>query len=597
MDEKLLQMSATIHSNPGVYALLLGSGISYPAKIPTGWQLMEKLILKIAAVHGESPEDPIEWYKTQFQKAARYDEVIQKLGATSADRNAILRPEFELQGDEGESDPELKRPTKAHRAIASLIKRGYFNVVLTTNFDRLLEQALEAEGVNPNVVSTDTTLEGARPPQHSKITIYKIHGDYLDDDFRNIDSELGDYPEVWKTHIDRILDEYGLIICGWSAEWDRALRNRFEAAKSRRYTIFWSAYPEPTPEANQLIDHRGANVIEGKTADELFSELDANISALEQFNRPSPISVAVAIERVKRLIPDENKYIELEDFVKQEVIEAYEKFHTYDFQPMHRDYPNIAIENMLEHYFHRCEIPLNILTTLTWYGKPSQRDLVKFSIEQWAANFDNISGVYDLIPDIFLVYSTGITSLHRENWTYFSTSLTEAGYVRRHSNPYRYELVLTKLIPQFINYESEYRVFTGNHIKQLVKALLKPYIFEPNLFDNTFDLIEMLYSLVISDINEMGKIYTTQDKYGLHEMSYGYLSEFWFNAGKLGQEWGLLKVSGLFEGDINRLYDLLVKYDDAFIDTFHFNESQTYAKSYLKGLSEGRHTLIPRPPE
>ena len=44
-------------------------------------------------------------------------------------------------------------PTKAHKSIAKLAKDGYIRVILTTNFDRLLEMAFESEDINPQIIS------------------------------------------------------------------------------------------------------------------------------------------------------------------------------------------------------------------------------------------------------------------------------------------------------------------------------------------------------------------------------------------------------------------------------------------------------------
>lgn len=38
-------------------------------------------------------------------------------------------------------------PRTANRVIAWLVRQGYLRVILTTNFDRLLEEAIEAEGI------------------------------------------------------------------------------------------------------------------------------------------------------------------------------------------------------------------------------------------------------------------------------------------------------------------------------------------------------------------------------------------------------------------------------------------------------------------
>ena len=43
----------SIYNNKGVYALLLGSGVSLEAKIMSGWKVTEDLIKKVAVVMGE----------------------------------------------------------------------------------------------------------------------------------------------------------------------------------------------------------------------------------------------------------------------------------------------------------------------------------------------------------------------------------------------------------------------------------------------------------------------------------------------------------------------------------------------------------------
>lgn len=46
-------LAFSIQANPGVYAHLVGSGVSRAAKIPTGWEITLDLIRRLAAVRGE----------------------------------------------------------------------------------------------------------------------------------------------------------------------------------------------------------------------------------------------------------------------------------------------------------------------------------------------------------------------------------------------------------------------------------------------------------------------------------------------------------------------------------------------------------------
>ena len=58
-------------------------------------------------------------------------------------------------------------PTSTHHAIAGLVSSGHVRVIFTINFDRLMERALEAVGINPSVIDSPDKIEGAMPLTHS----------------------------------------------------------------------------------------------------------------------------------------------------------------------------------------------------------------------------------------------------------------------------------------------------------------------------------------------------------------------------------------------------------------------------------------------
>ena len=164
----------------------------------------------------------------------------------------------------------MKQPTAAHRAIARLVRLGFVKVIITTNFDRLIERALEDEGVAPEVLSSPEQVEGALPLTHTRCRLFKVNGDYLDSCIRNTQAELNDYPMQINQLLDRIFDEFGLVVCGWSADWDGGLRDAIYRAPSRRFTTFCAIKGEPTDMAQRLIDHRQAEVIPIDDADAFF---------------------------------------------------------------------------------------------------------------------------------------------------------------------------------------------------------------------------------------------------------------------------------------------------------------------------------------
>ena len=52
--EPILNLAISMHANPGVYALLLGSGVSRSAGIFTGWEIVLDLVTRIAHLQGQT---------------------------------------------------------------------------------------------------------------------------------------------------------------------------------------------------------------------------------------------------------------------------------------------------------------------------------------------------------------------------------------------------------------------------------------------------------------------------------------------------------------------------------------------------------------
>ena len=318
MIDPVHSLAFSIQANPGVYAVLIGSGVSQAAKIPTGWDVTLDLIRKLAKLNGEECEpDPESWYLDKFEKEASYSDLLKGLAGTQAERQRLLRAYFEPTDEEREEGE--KAPTAAHRAIAKLAAQGFIKVIITTNFDRLMETALTDEGVVPTVLSSPDQVEGTLPLIHTQCCVFKVHGDYLDTRIRNTPSELDEYPAEFYQLLDRILDEFGLIVCGWSAEWDGALRSAIYRAKSHRFTIFWAARGEPGNNAKKLIDHRRAQMIHIEDADTFFQAIQQHVQSIVEFSRPHPLSTEAAVASLKRFMSDTRYRIRLSDLVDETV--------------------------------------------------------------------------------------------------------------------------------------------------------------------------------------------------------------------------------------------------------------------------------------
>ena len=317
-------LAFSMHANPGVYAVLAGSGLSRPAKIPTGWEITLHLVRKLAAVRDEHCDpDPEQWYRNTFGSDPDYSDLLSALGKTPAERQPLLRGYVEPTPDE--RDEGAKQPTTAHHAIAALAAQGFIRVIVTTNFDCLFETAFEAASVTPEVVSTPDQVRGTLPLIHTNCCLVKLHGDYRDPRILNTQAELDAYDEAFDRLLDRIFDEFGLIVCGWSAAWDGALRNALSRAPSRRFTTYWAAHGELTDEARRLIDHRRAELIPISDADDFFGTVRQHVESLQEFARPHPLSTEAAVASLKRYLAEPQHRIRLSDLVDgvvEQVLEA-----------------------------------------------------------------------------------------------------------------------------------------------------------------------------------------------------------------------------------------------------------------------------------
>ena len=310
-------LTLSVYNNKGVYALLLGSGVSLEAKIMSGWKVTEDLIKKVAVVQGEEvPNDAFEWYKKKCGCDAEYSNLLEQLGKKPSELESILRPYFEPS--EEDETQGYKKPTAAHKAIAEMAKRGYFKLIITTNFDQLMETALNEQNVNFQTICHESEIDGKVPLYHHPLTLLKINGDYKDCRFRNMEKELSKYPEELVDYMKPVLKDFGLITCGWSATWDIALIDLIAKEKRHRYSYYFTYIGDGEINIEELAGKCGGELLKIEGADDFFSEMNERLKALETINEKNmEIDIEVAIARVKDYIPDQKKLIKYSDLYER----------------------------------------------------------------------------------------------------------------------------------------------------------------------------------------------------------------------------------------------------------------------------------------
>lgn len=404
------KLGFSIYENKGIYALLIGSGVSRAAQIPTGWEIILNLTKRVGALEEAGDQkDWAAWYRERFKSEPNYSELLGMLSDSPDERRAILHGFIEPTPEEAEEG--LKVPTKAHRAVAHLVREGFIRVIITTNFDRLLENALREVGVEPTVIRSDDDLNGAVPLIHSRCYIVKLHGDYLDTRILNTDAELAAYSKSMNDLLDRIFDEHGLIVCGWSAEWDQALRAAITRSPNRRYPFYFASPRAPSEIAQDLIDHRHGHFIPITDADSFFEDIQRKIEVQASLQRSNPESVELLVASAKKYLAKPEYRIDLHDLMADEVRRV--KGHLAELRFALSDgFTDEEFTRRINLYESRSERVVRLFAVLGRWGDGSELRLVT-EILQDIGFRHSASGLTPWIkaqryPAILLLYAYGL---------------------------------------------------------------------------------------------------------------------------------------------------------------------------------------------
>lgn len=413
MLDPIAALSFSVFENKGIYAALLGSGLSRSAQILTGWEITLDLIRRVGLLE-DVPEqaDWVAWHRTRFNKEPQYSDLLNMLAPTADERRAILHRYIEATPEDIQRSRRV--PTKAHRAIAQLVKDGFIRVIVTTNFDRLLDNAIRDAGVEPTVIKSEDDLRGAVPLAHSRCYLVKLHGDYLDTRILNTEAELANYHPVFEQLLDRILDEYGLIVSGWSGEWDIALRSAIVRAANRRYPFFWTVRGAPNATAEELVQHRAGRFIQITDADAFWTRLADKVALQMSLQKEDPRSINLLIAATKKYLAGPQYRIELTDLVWEELKRALELVTAENFQ-MGGPWSNEEFVRRIGRYEAIFEPLTKIVAVVGRWGGDDEFEITREVVSN-LANQEIGGGFTDFValrayPAMLLTYAYGLGTL------------------------------------------------------------------------------------------------------------------------------------------------------------------------------------------
>lgn len=346
-----------------------------------------------------------------------------------------------------------------------------------------------------------------------------MHGDYLDTRIKNTPTELEQYDKRLDSLLDRVFDEFGLIVCGWSGEWDTALRSAIERCPNRRFTTYWAARKEPRGLAKDLFGLRGGVFVQIRDADSFFGELAEKVFALQELNKPHPLSAKVAVVSLKKYLVEERYRIRLHDLVMEEVEKVYGELSSERFSSS-MPYSSEAFIQRVHYYETFTEILVAMIIAGCYWGERSHQYLWTNTIERIANTnkpkfFVSCSPIWkklSLYPALVLLYAGGIAALASERYDNFAALLIQPQVkeLDRIKPPalalYAWAVMDKEFSQQLLPNRGELYTPLSDYLYELLREPLRDVLPQEDRYTRCFDRFEYLLALVHSDLYEKGNV-------------------------------------------------------------------------------------------
>ena len=312
---------------------------------------------------------------------------------------------------------------------------------------------------------------------------------------------------------NRILDEYGLIVCGWSGEWDTALRAAVERCPNRRYTTFWATRGEPATAAKKIIELRKGELIGIEGADSFFQGLAEKVAALAEFDKPHPLSTKLAVAAAKKYLADDASRIRLHDLVMGAVEKLYAEVFGSNY-PIGAPKPELSeIARRMGCFEGLSETAMELMAVGCYWGSKKQEQLGIAALERLANPLRHLGFSYEvwddlrLYPALLLLYVGGIAAIATAKYDLFASLLTKVTV--RGLNEDRlavFELetwqVMNEGIAKQLPGLERHKTPLSDRLFALLREPLRDYLPDDVQYERAFDRFEYLRALVQADLNE-----------------------------------------------------------------------------------------------
>lgn len=250
------------------YAFFIGAGCSISSGIPDSATLVRRNWLpRLRDVYAPECEDADKWAAQKFEDydpsnpAAIYGVVIEELFLQPGER------QHEIETLCAGRFPGFGYATLAEMMI---IEDGHFNIVLTTNFDDLVPDALYLFTEKRPLVIHHESLAGYIRPTRTRPMVVKLHGDNHLSPF-NTTAETESLKDEIQNPIRTLLYDRGLIFIGYGGN-DKSIKRLLETLPDEALPlgVYWVSLAEPNGEIRSWLESRDAVLVEHGDFDQLM---------------------------------------------------------------------------------------------------------------------------------------------------------------------------------------------------------------------------------------------------------------------------------------------------------------------------------------
>lgn len=301
--QHLMRLITTRNGEVPNFSLLLGSGASATSKVKTAMDMIREWREMLFAESGCKNRDG--WLAMQAWH--HHDDEYSLLFESVYDQPSQRRVYIE----ECLTDAH---PNWGYVYLTSLLANRYFDVVFTTNFDDLINEAcyLYSDGLRPIVAAHDSVIQGVRVTS-GRPKIIKMHGDFLYDNIKNTLAELETLEANTKRKLQQFAQEYGLIVIGYSGR-DRSVMDTLDLLlrddENYKQGVYWCKMvgDQMSDRLQSLLRRDRVYLVEIDGFDQFVAELhEETAKSLPQaIRRPFDL----AEERAQLFISDEEIFRE-----------------------------------------------------------------------------------------------------------------------------------------------------------------------------------------------------------------------------------------------------------------------------------------------